>query len=163
MRESTKISSVSKDGVVIRQIQHNEADHLLEASTHYMESLYPVESNHLVDVEELLQLGNYFLGAFAQESAVGCVALISKSSYAEVKRLFVMESHRRAKFGLRLMQEIELLASQNYIRLLRLETGIHQPTSIQLYESLGYQQVGPFGEYHADPLSIFMEKSLSII
>ena len=83
MRESTKISSVSKDGVVIRQIQHNEADHLLEASTHYMESLYPVESNHLVDVEELLQLGNYFLGAFAQESAVGCVALISKSSYAE--------------------------------------------------------------------------------
>ena len=161
MRESTKVSSVSEDSVVIRQIQHNEADHLLEASTRYMESLYPIESNHLVDVEVLLQPRNYFLGAFVEERTVGCVALIAKSSYAEIKRLFVMESHRRAKIGLRLMQEIESLASQNHIRLLRLETGIHQPTSIRLYESLGYQHVGPFGEYQTDPLSIFMEKSLS--
>ncbi len=152
---------MNKDRVVIRQIQHNEADHLLDASTRYMESLYHAESNHLVDVEVLLQPRNYFLGAFVEERTVGCVALIAKSSYAEIKRLFVMESHRRAKIGLRLMQEIESLASQNHIRLLRLETGIHQPTSIRLYESLGYQHVGPFGEYQADPLSIFMEKSLS--
>ena len=114
-----------------------------------------------MDLEELLQPRNHFLGAFIKGRAVGCVALIAKSSYTEIKRLFVMESHRRATIGLRLMQEIELLASQNHIRLLRLETGIHQPTSIQLYESLGYQHIGPFGEYQADPLSIFMEKSLS--
>jgi putative acetyltransferase len=112
-------------------------------------------------VEELLQPRNHFLGAFTEGRAVGCVALIAKSSYAEIKRLFVMESHRRAKIGVRLMQEIESLASQNHIRLLRLETGIHQPASTSLYESLGYQHIGPFGEYKADPLSIFMEKSLS--
>ena len=100
---------MNKDGVVIRQIQHKEADHLLDASTRYMESLYHAESNHLVDVEVLLQPRNYFLGAFVEERTVGCVALIAKSSYAEIKRLFVMESHRRAKIGLRLMQEIESL------------------------------------------------------
>jgi putative acetyltransferase len=161
VRGSTKIGSLSKDRIVIQQIQHNEADHLLDSSTRYMESLYPAESNHLVDVEELLQPRNHFLGAFIEGRAVGCVALITKSSYAEIKRLFVTENHRRAKIGLRLMQEIESLASQNHIRLLRLETGIHQPTSIQFYESMGYQHIGPFGEYQADPLSIFMEKSLS--
>ena len=152
---------MNKDRVVIRQIQHNEADHLLDASTRYMESLYHAESNHLVDVKELLQPRNHFLGAFIEGRAVGCVALIVKSSYAEIKRLFVMENHRRAKIGLRLMQEIESLASQNHIRLLRLETGVSQPASTSLYESLGYQHIGPFGEYKADPLSIFMEKSLS--
>ena len=89
------------------------------------------------------------------------MALIAKSSYAEIKRLFVIESYRRAKIGLQLMQEIESLASRNHIRLLRLETGVSQPASNSLYESLGYQHIGPFGEYKADPLSIFMEKSLS--
>ena len=59
------------------------------------------------------------------------------------------------------MQEIESLASRNHIRLLRLETGVSQPASTSLYESLGYQHIGPFGEYKADPLSTFMEKSLS--
>ena len=127
-----------------------------------MENLYPAESNHLLDVEELPQPGNHFLGAFIQERAAGCVALIAKSSYAEIKQLFLMESYRRAKIGLRLMQEVESLASRNHIRLLRLETGVSRPASNSLYESLGYQHIGPFGEYKADPLSIFMEKSLSL-
>ncbi|MGA0194598.1 MAG: hypothetical protein ACO3LJ_04255 [Ilumatobacteraceae bacterium] len=67
MRGSTKIGSLSKDRIVIQQIQHNEADHLLDSSTRYMESLYPAESNHLVDVEELLQPRNHFLGAFIEQ------------------------------------------------------------------------------------------------
>ena len=54
MSQSTKIGSVSKDRIVIKQIQHNEAEHLLDASTRYMENLYPAESNHLLEVEELL-------------------------------------------------------------------------------------------------------------
>ena len=68
---------MNKDRVVIRQIQQNEAEHLLDASTRYMESLYHAESNHLVDVEVevLLQPRNYFLGAFVEERTVGCVAL----------------------------------------------------------------------------------------
>ena len=154
MSQSTKVGSVNKDRIVIGQIQHNEAEHLLDASTRYMENLYPAESNHLLEVAELLQPRNHFLGAFIQERAVGCVALIAKSSHAEInKRLFVMKSYRRAK--------IESLASRNHIRLLRLETGVSQPASTSLYESLGYQHIGPFGKYKADPLSIFMEKSLS--
>ena len=54
MSQSTKVGSVNKDRIVIGQIQHNEAEHLLDASTRYMENLYPAESNHLLEVEELL-------------------------------------------------------------------------------------------------------------
>jgi hypothetical protein len=32
---------MSKDGVIIGQIQYNEADQLLDFSTRYRESLYP--------------------------------------------------------------------------------------------------------------------------
>ena len=90
---------MNKDRIVIRQIQCSEADHLLDASTRYMENLYPAESNHLLDVEELLQPGNHFLGAFIQERAVGCVALIAKSSYAEIKKLFLMKATGEQRSG----------------------------------------------------------------
>ena len=85
MSQSTKASSGNKDRIVIRQIQCSEADHLLDASTRYMENLYPSESNHLLEVAELLQPRNHFLGAFIQERAVGCVALIAKSSYTKIE------------------------------------------------------------------------------
>jgi putative acetyltransferase len=42
----------------------------------------------------------------------------------------------------------------------RLETGIHQPEAIGLYQKLGYYRINPFGDYQEDPLSIFMEKKL---
>ena len=41
-----------------------------------------------------------------------------------------------------------------------LETGIHQPEAIGLYEGFGFERCGPFGEYGPDPLSVFMEKRL---
>ena len=44
--------------------------------------------------------------------------------------------------------------------LLRLETGVRQQAAVQLYERMGFERCGPFGDYRADPFSIFMEKLL---
>jgi len=44
--------------------------------------------------------------------------------------------------------------------LLRLETGIHQPAALGLYERSGFRLIPPFGEYREDPLSRFYEKRL---
>ena len=44
---------------------------------------------------------------------------------------------------------------------MRLETGIRQPEAIGLYRSAGYAEIGPFGAYRPDPLSLFMEKRLA--
>jgi len=56
----------------------------------------------------------------------------------------------------------ELLEAQHVgLRLMRLETGIHQPEALALYRRAGYAERAPFGEYVADPLSVYMEKTLA--
>jgi ribosomal protein S18 acetylase RimI-like enzyme len=42
----------------------------------------------------------------------------------------------------------------------KLETGTAQTESIELYERSGYRRCPPFGDHHAHPASIFMEKPL---
>ncbi|MBP46169.1 MAG: GNAT family N-acetyltransferase [Deltaproteobacteria bacterium] len=148
----------------IRAINGNEAKPLLDASDKLMESLYPAESNHLVDMKELLMQDNYFIGAFIREKLVGCAAMIVKKeelNYGEIKRLFVDENYRGQKIAMKLMQALEDQAlNQNY-QGIRLETGIHQQPSIHLYEKLGYQKTKPFGNYVEDPFSVFMEKKIT--
>ena len=149
--------------IQIRPVQGNEADELLSLSTEYMESLYPAESNHLVDYSELYADNAIFLGAYLDDKAVGCVAVIlyqHDCHYGEIKRLFVLPEHRDLKLGRTLMAAIEEAAKDEGMRIMRLETGIYQPASNHLYQSLGYVERGPYGDYQEDPLSIFMEKSL---
>jgi ribosomal protein S18 acetylase RimI-like enzyme len=46
------------------------------------------------------------------------------------------------------------------MKLVRLETGIHQPEAISLYERAGFYRIPPFGSYTDDPLSLCYEKRL---
>jgi putative acetyltransferase len=64
------------------------------------------------------------------------------------------------KIGRRLLERIEEHGRQLGMTAIRLETGIYQPEAIGLYRSAGYVDIGPFGNYLPDPLSLFMEKSL---
>ena len=47
------------------------------------------------------------------------------------------------------------------VRVARLEAGPKQPEALGLYRKLGYTERGPFGPYADDPLSVFMEKTLT--
>jgi len=49
---------------------------------------------------------------------------------------------------------------QDNIKVLSLETGIHQYASIGLYERMAFKRIAPFGNYEAHPLSVFFEKLL---
>jgi putative acetyltransferase len=42
-----------------------------------------------------------------------------------------------------------------------LETGPAQPEALVLYERLGHQCRGPFGDHSDDPLSVFLQKHLN--
>jgi putative acetyltransferase len=68
---------------------------------------------------------------------------------------------RPALFGKRLIEAIPQRAGELGLAAARLETGIHQPQAIGLYRAYGFTEIGPFGGYKPDPLSIFMEKRLS--
>jgi putative acetyltransferase len=147
-------------------IQLEQADQpdiitLLEKSDAYMASLYPAESNHLLDVTTLMKPEVSFLVARKEGQIVGCCALVSQDDgFAEIKRMFVDPNARGLKIGQKLMDAIETLGRDLGLRAIRLETGISQPEAIGLYRKAGFEDVPAFAPYKPDPLSLFMQKTL---
>lgn len=138
-----------------------EVHALLAASDAYAASLYPAESNHLVDVATLLAPGVHFVVARVDGRAVGCGALVPREpSAAELKRMFVHPEARGFGIGRRVLQALESHARATGLRVLRLETGIRQPEALGLYRAAGFVDVPAFPPYAPDPLSVFMEKRL---
>jgi len=127
----------------------------------YCAALYPAESNHLMDIASLMQGDALFLVARDVDgAAVGCAALVNRQEYGEVKRMFVDERKRGLGTGRKLLEHLVMFARMSGLSVLRLETGIHQPEAIGLYERLGFERRAPFGDYREDPLSLFMEMPL---
>jgi putative acetyltransferase len=135
---------------------------LLESSDAYLASLYPAESNHLLDIASLLQPEVTFIVARIDGRALGGGAVVdSGAGWAEVKRMFVSPAARGRRLGRRLLEQIEAIAAERGATKLRLETGDRQPEALALYASSGFVEIGPFGKYGPDPLSIFMEKPIT--
>ena len=92
---------------------------------------------------------------------VGCggVQLFGKD-YGELKRMYVRPQFRGLGFAKLMLDHMADYARSRGVRLLRLETGVHQHAAIGLYERAGFQSIPPFGEYRDDPLSKFYEKRI---
>lgn len=135
---------------------------LLASSDAYMASLYPQESNHMLDLSDLRRSNVCFMVGRQGGAARGCGAIVSfgDEGWAEIKRMWVAPEARGLGLGRRLLSELEQVAQWKGARLVRLETGVAQPEALGLYRSCGYIERGPFGAYRPDPLSIFMEKRL---
>lgn len=140
-----------------------EVTRLLRLSDEHAQSLYPAESNHLIDVEALSKANVRFFVARWNRAAVGCGALVTDiaASTAELKRMFVDPAIRGLGVARSLLARIEAAANAQGILLIRLETGIHSAEALALYDRCGYRERGPFGHYQPDPLSVFMEKALT--
>lgn len=147
--------------LAVESPDQQEIHALLRASDTYMAQLYPAESNHMLDVSELSRPEVTFIVARSDGRAVGCGAIVeSTDDWAEIKRMFVSPLARGQNIGRRLLQKLEATALDKGIPLLRLETGTKQPEALALYRSAGFVEIGPFGKYGPDPLSVFMQKSL---
>ena len=149
----------------IRPIENisDDIDTLIQLSRRYMAELYPPESIHQEDPQRLLDTDTYFIGAYLERKllGIGAVKNVDASpAYGEIKNLFV-DPRQRGKGASRLiMNALEQSLVDSNIMLCCLETGSGQAESIGLYQSLGYQQCPPYGDYKPDPLSVFMEKEL---
>ena len=134
---------------------------LIEVSDRYYTDLYPPESNHLTSRDELAHPQMIFIGARVDGELVASGAariMNDDGDYAEIKRVFVLDSHRGQGLSKSIMNFLEQEIISRGITLLRLETGIKQPEAIGLYRKLGYLERDPFGSYQPDPVSVFMEK-----
>lgn len=135
---------------------------LIRQSDALMQSLYPAESNHLVDVDALAQPHVHFFVAREDGRALGCGSfVVADRKHAEMKRVFVDPAARCKGVARLIMEALEREAASLGIGLMQLETGIKQPEAIALYRKFGYVERGPFGSYRPDPLSLFMEKRLA--
>jgi putative acetyltransferase len=138
-----------------------EVTRLIAALDAYLQSLYPPASNHLVQLAELQGRGVLFAVVRDEAGgACGCGAVMPSPEGGEIKRMYVSPTLRGRGAGRGLLEFLERQASQHGMRLLQLETGIHQPEALRLYERAGYTRRGPFGGYQPDALSVFMEKRL---
>ena len=138
-----------------------EIGRLLEMSDAYAASLYPAESNHLVDINTLEQPNVSFFAARNDGEIVGCCALVEAGDgTAEIKRMFVDPQARGLKIGKLMLEALVELGRQRGVKAIRLETGISQPEAIGLYHKAGFEDIEPFLPYKPDPLSMFMELKL---
>jgi putative acetyltransferase len=136
---------------------------LIEALDAYANALYPPESNHLLDIASLCAPAVTFLVVRDGAEAVGCGAILSDvRGWGEVKRMYVRPDQRGRGVGKRVLAEIEQISRGAGLPLLRLETGIHNTEALALYRRGGFVECGPFGDYAPDPLSVFMEKRVTL-
>jgi putative acetyltransferase len=133
---------------------------MIGESDRYYAALYPAESNHLLAPESLLAPNVSFFVAHDADTICGFGAVVATPPYGEIKRMYVDQSARRRGVGRDILLAIERRARELKLTQLRLETGVRQSEAIALYAAHGFAQIGPFGDYAPDPLSIFMEKSL---
>jgi putative acetyltransferase len=147
--------------IEIKRSHPQDFAELLKASDDLMATLYPAESNHMLDIETLRHPQMHFFGAYIDGAGKGCGGFWTHADFVEIKRVFVDPTARGFGVSKKLMSFIEDGAREAGFKIARLETGISQPEALGLYRSIGYVECPPFGDYKLDPLSLFMEKKLS--
>lgn len=110
-------------------------------------------------IEALSEVVVLYLGG----KPIGCGAFKPfDASSAEVKRMYVKEEARGKGLAGKVLQELEVWASElNYARLV-LETGINQPEAIALYKRHGFVSITNYPPYQGLKTSFCFEKVLSI-
>lgn len=134
---------------------------LLHAADARSAALYPVESRYGSTVDTLLAEGVCFFVARVDGAAVGCGGFVRDGeNQGELKRIFVDAAMRGHGVGRSILTTLERAGRAQGIVTMRLETGVKSAEALGLYRRFGYRDRGPFGRYAADPLSVFMEKTL---
>jgi putative acetyltransferase len=121
-------------------------------------------SAHALDLTELQSPDISFWTVWDDdESIIGMGALKSlSSSLGEIKSMHTVQSARRRGVGDTMLRHIIAAARSRGMSRLSLETGSWEyfRPARELYRKHGFVECGPFGDYVADPNSVFMSLTL---
>jgi GNAT superfamily N-acetyltransferase len=111
--------------------------------------------------DDLAPPAGAFVIAWLGDRAVGCGGLRRQDAgVGELKRMFVAPPFRGRGVSRLVLTALEDRArGLGYGRLI-LETGVHQPEAMSLYETSGYAPIDPYGFYRTSPLSRCYAKAL---
>lgn len=133
---------------------------LIQQLDGYLTELYPTANIQPVSLEELRHPNITFLTARVDGTPVACGACVDHGDYVEVKRMYVLPACRGLGLGKQLLEALERHIRDRGGHVVRLETGTAQAEALELYGRAGYRRCPPFGDHHANPQSICMEKVL---
>lgn len=138
-----------------------DARELVEELEAHLAGFYPAESRHGYSVDKLVAQGVAFFVVRVDDEPAACGGVqLYETDYGELKRMYVRPRFRGRGLAKQLLERLAEHARGHGVGVLRLETGIHQAEAIGLYQSWGFRDIPPFGEYRPDPLSRFFEKRL---
>lgn len=150
--------------ISVRKVSPFQEDvsRLIEELDRYQGALYPAASNHLDSKETLSKANSILMAAYEGDQICGMGAIKLFDQYGEIKRMYVPDGVKGKGVAGVILRELEKIALTFGINVIRLETGVHQLRAIHFYRKSGYSEIPPFGEYRPDPLSLFMEKKLTV-
>lgn len=136
---------------------------LVNIHTEFCDRTAPAESCHRLPVDELftpdvmiwtISEGDLLLG-------MGGLKELSKTD-GEIKSMHVKAAARGKGAARMMLATIIAEAQSRSYRDLWLETGVHPDFTAarKLYETAGFTECAPFGDYVLDPHSVFMTKAL---
>ena len=136
---------------------------LLEEHLANMYELSPPEQVFALDLNKLRAPDITFWTVWDEEVLLGCGALKELTpNHGEIKSMRTPAAARGRGAGRAVLAHIISVAQQRGYARLSLETGTHaafEPAH-NLYRSQGFDLSGPFGSYHPDEHSVFMELRL---
>jgi putative acetyltransferase len=139
------------DGARLRGMQRAELDARYGSNDHEPGSAPTAEDISL-----------FVVAREVQGTAVACGALRQlDADSAEIKRMFVLPSHRGTGVAPAVLRSLEAEAVRLGLSVLKLETGTAQPDAIRFYERQGYTRIDNFGPYAGEPLSVCYARSLT--
>lgn len=134
---------------------------LIEPTDGYLAQLHPTGNIEPVSLASLQRPQVTLLTARVDGDPVACGACIDEGDYFEIKRMYVLPACRGLGLGKQLLEAMEAHVRTRGGRLVKLEAGTAQAEALELYERAGYRRCPPFGEHHANPRSVCMEKQLA--
>ncbi len=126
---------------------------------------YLPEQRHGLTIDAIFKPPVRFFVARLDGQAVGCGGVACFEDFAELKRMFVRASARGDGVADAIIERLESEARSVGLRVVRLETGVHQPAAIGFYKRHGFVPCRAFEPYASLPAtaiktSYFMEKRI---
>jgi putative acetyltransferase len=127
---------------------------------------YAPEQRHGLTIDAIFKPPVRFFVARLDGQAVGCGGVACFDDFAELKRMYVRASARGDGVADAIIERLEQEAHHAGLRVVRLETGVHQPAAIGFYRRHGFTPCRAFEPYASLPASAikssyFMEKQLA--
>ena len=143
----------------------DEVRALIDELNQELSQNYAPEQQHGLALDAIFRPHVRFFVARVEGSTVGCGGIALFPDFAEVKRMYVRSGWRSRGVAGAIAARLEAETLGAGLRVLRLETGIHQTAAIRFYRRRGFQPCEPFEPYSTMPpqhiaASVFLEKRL---